>query len=229
VGIRIAFPKVIKLASHIPLPLFTAASASIRRMQSYSEQSIQRYEKIVAAEPDNPKPTLFTKLFNANEETMSKAEIVSNAQSYITAGSDTTAHSMTYLTWAVCRNPSIKAKLVDEVADLPETYRDEDLKMLPYLNQVVHETLRLYAAAPAYLPRDVPAGGSEIDGYWMPGGTEVQTQAYSMHRNPVVYPDAERFDPSRWASPSQEMKDAWMPFGGGARGKTMHMAFVNSC
>ena len=26
------------------------------------------------------------------------------------------------------------------------------------------------------------------------------------------------FNPSRWESPSKEMKDAWMPFGGGARG-----------
>lgn len=192
VGIRIAFPRVIKLASYIPLPLFTAAYASVQRMHSYAEQSIHRYENSIAAEPNHPKPTLFTKLFNASEETMSKAEIVANAQAYITAGSDTTAHSLTYLVWAVCRDPSIKARLVNEIAGLPETYQDDDLKALPYLNQVIQETLRLYAAAPAQLPREVPRGGSEIDGYWMPGGTDVQTQAYSMHRDSVVYPAPEK-------------------------------------
>jgi len=161
-------------------------------MRSYAEQSIQRYKNIVAADPYNPKPTLFTKLFNASEETMSQAEIVSNAQAYIVAGSDTTAHSLTYLTWAVCRDASIKSRLLQELETLPETYQDEDLKALPYLNRVIQETLRLYAAAPAYLPREVPPGGSEIEGYWMPGGTEVQTQAYSMHRNAGLYPAPEQ-------------------------------------
>ncbi|KAL1603476.1 hypothetical protein SLS60_005063 [Paraconiothyrium brasiliense] len=217
VGVRVAFPRVVKLASYLPLPLFTAVYAATQRMRSYAEESIHRYERMVAAEPNNPKPTLFTKLFKAGEETMSRPELVADSQTYITAGSDTTAHSLTYLTWAVCRDETVKPRLVKELETLPEGYRDEDLKALPYLNQVVQETLRLYAAAPALLPREIPPGGCEVDGYWMPGGTEVQTQAYSMHRDPVVYPEPERFNPSRWESPSIEMKDAWMPFGGGAR------------
>lgn len=161
-------------------------------MRSYAEQSICRYEKMLAAEPNKPTPTLFTKLFKACGETLSQAEIVADSQSYIVAGSDTTAHSLTYLTWAVCRDESIKTRLVKELQALPDGYQDEDLKVLPYLNQVIQETLRVYAAAPAMLPREIPPGGCEVDGYWMPGGTEVQTQAYSMHRDPLVYPEPER-------------------------------------
>jgi cytochrome P450 len=161
-------------------------------MYDYAAESIDRYERSMLADPHNPKPTLFTKVFNAKEETMSREELLANAETYIIAGSDTTAHSMTYLVWAVCRHADVKGKLVSEVAGLPEVYSDEDLKALPYLNQVIHETLRLYASAPGYLPREVPPNGTEIDGYWMPGGTEVQTQAYSMHRNPAVYPNPER-------------------------------------
>jgi cytochrome P450 len=87
----------------------------------------------VAAEPDNPKPTLFTKLFNPKEESLRRIDLVATAMGYIIAGSDTTANSLTYLTWAVCRDPSIKARLVAEVAELPDIYSDEDLKALPYL------------------------------------------------------------------------------------------------
>lgn len=190
-GIRIAFPKMVKLASYLPIPYFSKTYAATQRMRSYAEESVIRYEKMVLAEPDNPKTTLFTKVFRAEGETMSQQEIVANAQAYIIAGSDTTAHSLTYLTWAVCRNDYIKKRLVEEVGALPNGYQDTDLKALPYLNQVVQETLRCYAAAPSMLPRTVPPGGCEIDGYWMPGGTEVQTQAYSMHRDPMVYPDPE--------------------------------------
>lgn len=161
-------------------------------MRFYAEESILRYERMIAAEPNNPKTTLFTKLFNAGEETMSRPEIIANSQAYITAGSDTTAHSLTYLTWAVCRDNAVRAKLARELETLTDGYRDEDLKALPYLNQVIQETLRLYAAAPALLPREIPPGGCEIDGYWMPGGTEAQTQAYSMHRDSKVYLEPER-------------------------------------
>ncbi|KAH7355496.1 cytochrome protein [Pyrenochaeta sp. MPI-SDFR-AT-0127] len=217
IGIRVAFPTIVKLASYLPIPLFSEAAAAIRRLISYADESIRRYEKMILVEPDNPKLTLFTKLFRVGEETISRAEIVANAQAYIVAGSDTTAHSLTYLLWAVCRDESIKKRLVAEVEALPTGYQDEDLKSLPYLNHVIQETLRCYAAAPGMLPRDVPQDGCEIDGYWMPGGTVVQTQAYSMHRDATVYPEPERFNPSRWESASKEMKDAWMPFGGGAR------------
>lgn len=143
--------------------------------------------------PDIVKPSLFTKLFNANEDTMSRAEIVANAQTYIIAGSDTTAHSLTYLTWAVCMDEAVKTKLVDELRSLPEEFSDADLKRLRYLDQVILETLRCYAAAPAMLPRDAPSGGREIDGYFVPGGTVVQTQAYCMHRNSDVFPDPYRY------------------------------------
>jgi cytochrome P450 len=233
-GLRIAFPRLTTLLSYIPLPAFRKAFDSVGRMRYYAEDSIRRYERMVAADPYNVKSTLFTKTFAAKEETMTQAEVVANAQAYIVAGSDTTAHSMTYLTWAVCRDPAIKKRLVEALGGLPDIYRDEDLKALLYLNQVIMETLRCYAAAPAGLPRDVPKTGCEIDGYWMPAGTEVMTQAYSMHRDQEVYPEPERlvnlrgieirmtngmhsFNPSRWESPTKEMKESWMPFGGGAR------------
>ncbi|KAK7178225.1 sterigmatocystin biosynthesis P450 monooxygenase STCB-like protein 7 [Paraphaeosphaeria sporulosa] len=204
IGLRVAFPRIIKLASYLPLPMFSEAYVATQRMRSYAEESIRRYESIVKAEPNNPKPTLFTKLYKAGEETLSWPELVADSQTYITAGSDTTAHSMTYLTWAVCRDESIRAKLVKEVQTLPDGYRDEDLKALPYLNQVIQETLRVYGAAPALLPRDVPPSGTEIDGYWLPGGTEQADLESSFH-------------PSRWESPTKDMKDAWQPFGAGAR------------
>jgi hypothetical protein len=62
-------------------------------MRYYAEDSIRRYEQTVAADPYDVKHALFTKTFNAKEETMSQAEVVANAQGYIIAVSDTTAHS----------------------------------------------------------------------------------------------------------------------------------------
>jgi cytochrome P450 len=191
-GLRIASPRLFRIASFLPLRVFRESAAADIRLKHYPEESIQRYQRIIAANPQNPKPTLFTKLFKAEEGGMPHEDIVSNAEAYIIAGSDTTAHTLAYLVWAVCQRGDVKRRLAEEVATLPDAYVDEDMKKLPYLDHVLREALRLYAAALSGLPREVPDSGYEVDGYWIPGGTTVSTQAYSMHREPAIFPDPER-------------------------------------
>jgi cytochrome P450 len=84
------------------------------------------------------------------------------------------------------------------------------------LNNIIQETLRLYSAAQAGLPRVVPREGVTFAGFWIPGGTVTATQAYTLHRDADVFPEPLKFDPSRWENPTKAMKDAYMPFGGGS-------------
>ncbi|KOS41790.1 hypothetical protein ACN38_g7326 [Penicillium nordicum] len=148
---------------------------------------------------------------------MSDSEIVQEAQGYIVAGSDTTAVTLTYLTYAVCRDSRVREKLVAELAGIPEPVTDKSLRDLPYLNQIIKETLRLYTAVPFGLPRLVPPEGAQFNGYHVPGGITVSTQAYSLHRDHAIFPDPDKFNPERWENPTKEMKDASLPFGGGSR------------
>lgn len=189
----------------------------------YAGESLQRYARLIEKNPEQPVQTLFTRLFRGEEEEeLTFKEIRDEAQVYIVAGSDTTAITLTYLVWAVCRNPAIRDRLVAEVRDrLPEDYQDHHVQQLPYLQQVIEEALRVYSAVPAALPRVVPPGGATLAGHYLPGGSVVCTQAYSLHRNADIFPDPEKFDPSRWESPSKEMKDSLMPFGGGSRSKSL--------
>lgn len=192
-GLRVSFPILVDIASILPfnIPMFRDAANSAKRIMQYSEESLQRHRNIVKADP-NAKPTLFHKLYEAGKEGLSPREITADARAYIIAGSDTTANSLTYLVWAVCKNAAIKQRLVEEVSKLSKDCSDEDLEKLPYLTYVIQETLRMYAAAPGALPRHVPDEGCEIDDYWTPGGLTVTTQAWSMHRNRSVFTDPER-------------------------------------
>lgn len=72
---------------------------------------------------------------------------------------------------------------------LPEGYTDADVEKLPLLNAIIEETMRLYGAAPGMLPRVVPAGGVDMGGYFISQGSTVTTHAYSMHRDPEMFPD----------------------------------------
>ncbi|KAE9973613.1 hypothetical protein BLS_003505 [Venturia inaequalis] len=147
-------------------------------------------------------------------------DIKVEAVNFIIAGSDTTGMTLTYLTWAVLQRPEIRTALEQEVATLPSDFSDADLEALPFLNATIDETLRLYGAAPGSLPRTAPKGGAQLGDYFIPEGFTVSTQSYSMHRDPKLFPDPERFNPYRWldtADPlSEEAKSAFASFGAGA-------------
>lgn len=227
IGRSSAFPLAGKLAYYgVPIPGFGDVAKYKKSILRHAEESLARYRGLVQQYPDKPIPTLFTRLFKGEEEEdLTFKEVVDTAQGYIVAGSDTTAVALTFLVWNICRNPEMQRKLVEELQQLPEDYHDQDLAKLPYLSQVIKETLRRHAPAPAGLPRLVPPGGATFAGTYLSGGSVVSTQAWSLHRNPDVYPDPEKFDPDRWASPTKEMKDWFMPFGGGSRGKyNLHVA-----
>ncbi|CAI7609175.1 unnamed protein product, partial [Penicillium glandicola] len=161
------------------------------RLKMYAVQSVERYKKLLSQNPSKPKPTLFTKLFD-EKNGMPYSNIIQEAQGYIVAGSDTTAVTLTYLTYSVCRDSRVREKLVAELAIIPEPVTDRSLRDLPYLNQIISETLRLYTAVPFGLPRLVPPGGAQFNGYRVPGGITVSTQAYSLHRDHAIFPDPDK-------------------------------------
>ncbi|KAG6354950.1 hypothetical protein INS49_004031 [Diaporthe citri] len=215
---RTTFPLIAKIGLYIPIPGFRDTTDVVRKNIQFAEDSLKRYQILVEKDPENPPPTLFTKLFKGEEDDiLTMKEIRDEAMVYILAGSDTTALTLTYLVWAVCRDAAIRTRLVDELAGLHGSFDDAELRRLPYLNQVIDEALRLYASAPAGLPRVVPPGGATLAGYSLPAGTVVSTQAYSMHRIEEIFPDPETFNPSRWEGATKDMRDASMPWGGGSR------------
>ncbi|KAJ5671123.1 hypothetical protein N7507_000250 [Penicillium longicatenatum] len=214
--IRTTFPNMVDLGRRLPLPIFNRAGAATNRMVQYALQSLQRYTINLESNPETAKQTLFTKVFD-EKNGLSLREILCEAQGYIIAGSDTTAVTLTYLVYSVCSDARVRAKLAVELASLPEPISDKDLRNLPYLNQVISETLRLHTAVPFGLPRVVPEGGVTLKRMYIPGGKTVSTQSYSLHRDPGIFADPDRFYPERWENPSKDMKDASIPFGGGSR------------
>ena len=117
-------------------------------------------------------------------EQLEEMDVVLEAMNLIVAGTDTTAVTLMYLVWAVLCRPALQQSIEQEVRNLPPDFNDSDVEGLSLMNAVIEETLRLYGAAPGGLPRMVPKGGIELGGYWMPEGTPVPPQRYSLHRDP---------------------------------------------
>ncbi|RYO67069.1 putative sterigmatocystin biosynthesis P450 monooxygenase [Alternaria arborescens] len=191
---------------------------AIENMRNRNGNAMNLFGQMLAACENNEKVSLTDK------------DIREEAGNLIVAGSDTSAVTLTYLVWAVLKQPDLQTRLEDEIAHLSDELTKEELENAPLLNSVIEETLRLYGAAPGALPRTVPKQGTTIGGYHIPGGAVVSTQAYTNHRDPSAFADPLRFDGLRFLNKptlSAHQKASYMPFGGGSRVCIgIHLAYI---
>lgn len=187
--VNLILPYITPIAEYISLGPVTRACSARKRTFKRSEEMLDKHKEVVrSAQPDQLPPSIFANLFAQQQQNAEKGgsdldqvEVVSNAVTFIANGTETTANTLTYLIWAVCRHPEARVQLLEELESLSgvEEVTDQHLRRLNYLNQIVEETLRLYPAVAGGLLRTVPAEGAEIAGHWIPGGTTVSCQAYS--------------------------------------------------
>ena len=67
----------------------------------------------------------------------------------------------------------------------------------------IKEGLRLSYGVIGRLPRVIPKGGAVLHGYDLPAGSKVGMSSWMMHRHPRIWPNPEKFDPTRWADPAE--------------------------
>lgn len=188
-ALRVEIP-ILDLLSYLPIRFVKAAAESNVRMQKFALDQVRSHRARLAEDPNETNHTLLSKIYSAQEKgALSEDELACEARTYIIAGSDTTAVTMTYLTWVLCKRYDIQARMIEEVSGLPDDFKEEDLKRLPFLDNVIKETLRLYGAAPGGLPRMPPKGGFEVNGMVVPESATVSTQAYTLHRDPQIFPE----------------------------------------
>jgi len=211
-------PLLYEIAKWVPVPKLRAYYQSFDVVTARSSEAVEN-----SLETSDNKNILAKVLANAkkDEQTLSNAEICTEATGLIFAGSDTTSNTLTFLIWAVLSRPGLQAALEDEVSLLEEPFDDAALEALPIMAAVILETLRLYGAAPFPLPRVVPEGGISFNGLVFPAGTIMSTQAFSLHRDPRYFPDPEKFDHTRWLNvPDAQLSrqyEVFCPFGAGTR------------
>lgn len=79
-----------------------------------------------------------------------------------------------------------------------------EIQQLPYLQAVVKEGLRMWPPVSGLGFKLVPPGGEHINGYFVPGGTEIGQAFLAVGRSKRTWgADADIFRPERWlcASP----------------------------
>lgn len=141
---------------------------------------------------------------------------------FLIAGHETSAGSLTFALHLLADRPDIVERVRQEVDTIaggdPWTLTYEQVSKLRYLRRVVDEVLRLWPVAGGYFRR--PKQDVQLGGYAVGQGSWVYVNLLAIHRDKRVWgPDADRFDPDRFAPHAipQRSPAAYKPFGIGFR------------
>ncbi len=161
---------------------------------------------------------------NFSEEKMTLDDLQEEVDTFMYAGHDTNAISLSWTLYLLGRHPDVQRKVqaeVDAIFGDDETIEvDADhLGRMNYTEQVIKESLRLFPPVPMVLrklPEDV-----EMDGHLIPAGTTCSVMIFAMHRNPEVWPRPDSFEPERFDKTNPDASSrhpfAFVPFSAGPR------------
>ncbi|MBT2529289.1 cytochrome P450 [Streptomyces sp. ISL-99] len=214
VGTRIMLPDWVE---KLPLPAnrrFNASRAAVRAIIGDAVDELR-------ASGHDTGDMLSMLLRARDEETgapMTRHQVCSEILTLAVAGTETTASVLSWILYELARNPEVEERLHGELDTVlegrPLTF--DDVGNLPFLRNVITETLRLHHTGWLVTRRTLAA--TRLGDWEIPAGTELAYCQHALHRDPALFPDPLRFHPDRWLDEKQVAalpEGAWIPFGAG--------------
>jgi cytochrome P450 len=150
---------------------------------------------------------------------MTDTQVRDEVMTLFMAGHETTAVALSWTFYLLARHPEVDARLAEELRAVlgDRAPAVADMPGLPYTDQVVTESMRLYP--PAYGIGRQAATATEIAGHRIAPGTIVVIPTWVVHRDARWFEEPEAFRPERWAGDRARRlpRFAYFPFGGGPR------------
>lgn len=144
---------------------------------------------------------------------ITRQHIYSELITFLFAGHETTALTLTWAMYHLHRNPDAYSSLIKEL-DALDGDSPAQLVAAPYLKATVQETLRVHPIVTETLRKlKTPLTLGE---YRLPAGVAVAPATVLAHYNPSTYENPELFRPERFIERSYSPFQ-YMPFGGGHR------------
>lgn len=204
----------------VPLPTYRRQNQAIKGIHELLRTIIHKRQSQLQSGEAVP-TDLLTMLLTAKYEDgqpMTDTQVLHECMTIFFAGHETTAVSLTWAWAMLLQHPAILQKLTEEITKIvgERQISYADLAQMPYLSQVIKESLRLYPPAPA-VARMVTQPFA-INGYDFKHKATVVISINTLHQQAAFYPEPQRFNPDRFA-PDQEQphRYAYLPFGAGSR------------
>ncbi|MEZ4883724.1 MAG: cytochrome P450 [Chitinophagales bacterium] len=210
--------EVVKAATAIPVAIpFSTYARGVK-----ARKKLEAYFKtLIAQKRANPQKDLFSLLCFAKSEEgnqLSDQEIVDHLIFILMAAHDTTASTLTSLTYLLAKNPTWQQRVRKEATqlDLNNLKEVKDLRILEDMDLAIKEALRLYPPL-ILLPR-VSTHAMQFGDYAIPANTRLGVVLQHNHYNDELWKKPEQFDPERFDKERKEHRKcphAYAPFGAG--------------
>jgi len=200
------------LPDNIPTPARYRFRRAVERLQSKAESLLS------AADTENSTDMLSALASMQETADLSDDEILSQVQTFIFAGHDTTGLALTYALHLLSTHAAVRDQFYTELdtvlgSSQPTLSTVGDLEVV---ERVLQEALRLYPSIhtiPRVTTTDVTMGG-----YRIPAGTETHLSVWRLGRDDRFWETPTEFRPARWAETTPQSEGyAYIPFGAGPR------------
>lgn len=207
-----------RMANVYSLPLFvpTAENREFKKSLIFLKNTVSDiYQSRIAREKNQN--DMLDMLIAAQDDDSSKLsldEIFDQILTFLFAGHETTAISMTWLFYSLAQNPAIQQKIIAECEANDFQFESSlSLGNYPYLTTVINETLRLYPAG-WVIARDINAD-STVGNFKVKKGSVIAVSPYLSQRDPRWWKNPLEFNPDRFTDDT--VKNAFLPFSLGKR------------
>ncbi len=212
-----AVTDIVNAAASIPLKL---PGTTYNRGIKGRKYLMSFFRSLIDERRSQPGKDLFSKICMAQNEdgkTFSDQEIVDHLIFVLMASHDTTAITLSFLSYFLAKHPSYQDEIRAEIEGFDQHKAAvSDLRSLDKLSEAMKETLRIHPPLTQVLRklnRDF-----EIEGHHVPSGTVVTCTMQMTQMDERIWTNPQTFDPERFSKQRKEhMKCpfAYAPFGAG--------------
>lgn len=179
------------------------------------------FEGIENAKSDNNRSlvqVLLKEVENNSDIKDKKKFIRDNIFTLLYAGYDTSAFTLSWLSYELSQNPQWLEKCYEEVKDLDfNSLEFSEIKSLPMIEACVYEAMRLYP--PGWAFTRFANKDDDLCGYEIKKNDIILYSAFLTHRDPKLWNDSDIYNPQRFLdkSPIEHGRFKFIPFGAGPR------------
>lgn len=161
-------------------------------------------KKLRLAQKDKMDPDIISIALESGVFTDDK--LVDNMMTFLAAGHETTASSLTWAAYMLGKHQDVQKKLRAEIhehiSSLNNEVNDTIIDGMPYLHAVCQEVLRVYAPVPVTLREAVV--DTSIQGEFIPKGSVIMLAIWAINTSKELWgADADDFNPDRWMRAGQ--------------------------
>ncbi|XP_077985286.1 cytochrome P450 2U1-like [Glandiceps talaboti] len=193
----------------------------VAKVVSFCENEIEEHRATL--DPSNIRDFIdayLNEAENQNRDEFTASQLKLILVDLFIAGTRTTATTIKWVLLFMVLHPEIQEQVFQEIDKVVGRHRRpklKDMSSLPFTESVLLEAQRIGSITPLSLPH-AASKDSTLQNYKIPKGTTVITNLWTVHHDPVAWPEPDKFDPYRFYdddSKTVKRHESFLPFSAG--------------